>query len=59
MKGWKTIVFGALIAALGTIDATGLATIIPAQYASLVVGGIGLVVMWLRSMTTTAVGQSE
>lgn len=59
MKGWKTLVFGAVIAALGTIDAAGLASVIPEQFAGLAVGAIGVVVMFLRSVTTTSIGQSE
>ena len=58
MKGWKTIIFGALIAALGTIDAASLANVIPQQFAGLVVGAIGVVVMFLRSITTTGIGQA-
>lgn len=57
LKGWRTIIFGAIIAALGSVDATGLATVIPQQYVGLVITGIGLVTVWLRSQTTTAVGQ--
>lgn len=56
MKGWRTIAFGALLAALGSVQATDLATVIPEHYVGLVVGAIGVIVMWLRTVTNTPVG---
>lgn len=55
MKGWKTLVFGAIIAALGAIQATDVATVVPAGWEGLVMSGIGLVVMYLRTLTDTPV----
>ena len=55
MKGWKTLVFGALVAALGAIQAADVATVVPAGWESLVMSGIGLIVMYLRTITDTAV----
>jgi hypothetical protein len=43
----KIIIFGALIAALGTIQATDLAQIIPPEWADYALVVIGAVAMWL------------
>ena len=59
MKGFKTLIFGALIAALGGIQAADLANIVPEPYIGLVMGAIGLAVMGLRAITSTPVGSSE
>lgn len=59
MKGFKTLIFGALIAALGGIQAADLANIVPEQFIGLVMGGIGLIVMALRAITSTPVGSSD
>jgi hypothetical protein len=59
MKGFKTIIFGALIAALGSIQAVDLATIVPENLTGLVMGAIGLAIMGLRSITNTPLGSSE
>lgn len=55
MKGLKTLLFGALITALGGIQATDLATIVPDQFIGIVMAGIGMVVMFLRTITNTPV----
>lgn len=55
MKGLKTLLFGALITALGGIQATDLATIVPDQFIGIVMAGIGMVVMFLRTITDTPV----
>ena len=57
LKGWRTIIFGALIVGLGSIQASDLATVIPAEYTGLVIAAIGVAVMWLRSVTHTPVGE--
>lgn len=55
MKGWKTLVFGALIAALGGIQAADLAGIVPESMIGFVLGAIGLAIMGLRAITNTPV----
>jgi hypothetical protein len=59
MQGWKTLIFGALITFLGGIQATDLASVIPAEYTGIVLTGIGMVVMFLRTITKTPVMKSE
>ena len=59
MKGWKTIAFGALITALGSIQAVHLADIVPAPYVGIVMSGIGIAIMILRTVTNTPVTKSE
>lgn len=53
MKGFKTLIFGAIIAALGGIQATDLATIVPDKFIGIVMASIGVVVMVLRAFTNT------
>lgn len=55
-KGWRTIIVGAVIAGLGSIQATDIATVVPSEYAGLVIAAIGVAIMWLRTITTTPVG---
>lgn len=55
MKGLKTLLFGALITALGGIQATDLATVVPEQFVGIVMAGIGMIVMFLRTITNTPV----
>ena len=59
MKGFKTLLFGAIIAALGTIQAVDLATVIPESWVGIVMAGIGAIVMVLRGMTDTPLGKAE
>lgn len=59
LKGWKTLVFGAIIAALGTIQAADLATIIPAGWEGTVMAAIGVIVVYLRTLTTTEATKTE
>jgi len=58
MQGWKTIIFGALVAALGAIQATDLANVIPAEWTGIAMTAIGAIVMILRTVTSTPVGKS-
>lgn len=56
LKGWRTIIIGAVIAGLGSIQAADIGTVVPAEYAGLVIAAIGVAVMWLRTITSTPVG---
>lgn len=58
MKGFKTLVFGAIITALGGIQAMDLAGIVPESLIGIVMAGIGVVVMVLRMLTDTPVTKS-
>ena len=55
MKGYRTLIFGALITLLGGIEAADLAHVVPEQWNGVVLAGIGLVVMVLRTLTNTPV----
>ena len=59
MKGYKTIIFGAILAALGSAQAADWTTIVPEQWTGVVMAVIGGLVMLLRKMTTTPLGKSE
>lgn len=59
MKGYKTIVFGALLAVLGFLQGFDWVTVVPEQWTGVVLAVIGGMTMLLRKMTTTPLGQSE
>jgi len=59
MKGYRTLMFGALIAALGFMQGFDWVTIIPAGWEAFVVAGIGALMMYLRKITDTPVGKTE
>jgi hypothetical protein len=58
MKGFKTLLFGGLVAVLGLLEGlnvTDFAALIPDQYEPLVLSGIGFAVVLLRLVTNTPV----
>lgn len=57
-KGWKTVIFGVLLAVVGVLQQSGIEQLIPAQYQGLFVAGIGAAVVALRSITNTPLGSS-
>ena len=59
MKGWKTVIFGALLAAAGFLQTVDWAQVMPSdpKMAGMVVAAIGGVVMLLRLFTNSPVGQ--
>lgn len=59
MKGWKTILFAVIVSVIGTLEAFDWASIIPDSIEAFVLPVVGVVFMWLRSITTTPVGKSE
>jgi hypothetical protein len=62
MQGYKTIIFGALVALLGFLegfDITHFAQYIPDAYEPLVLSGIGFIVVVLRFFTSTAALKKE
>ena len=59
MKGYKTIIFGALLAVLGFLQGVDWVTVVPEQWTGVVLAVIGGVTMLLRKMTTTPLGKSE
>ena len=58
LKGWKTIIFGALIAGLGTIQATDLVQVIPQGWEDVAMAVIGAIILVLRGATDTPAGNS-
>ena len=56
MKGWRTMAVAVAIAALGAVQSSGLADVIPVPYVGPALMAIGFVVAWLRSITNTPVG---
>lgn len=62
MKGYKTIIAGALVTVLGfleTFDVTNILDLVPDQYDPLVVSGVGFLMVLLRLVTKTPVGKAE
>lgn len=60
VKGYKTVIVGALVALLGfleTFDVTNILGLIPDQYDPLVVSGLGFLMVLLRLITTSPVGK--
>ncbi|MGD9866714.1 MAG: hypothetical protein AB7U38_01810 [Hyphomicrobiales bacterium] len=58
LKGYRTLIFGFLISALGANQASDVATIVPDEWVGVVMAAIGVVVLALRSLTDTAVARS-
>lgn len=59
IKGWKTVLTGALFTVVGGIEAGDYTNIIPNGYEELVVAIAGVVMILLRLVTTTPVGQKD
>lgn len=55
-KGWKTVVFNVLAAAVPILELTELKGIIPSEYLPYYVLAVALGNMYLRSITTTPIG---
>ena len=58
-KGYRTLLVAGAIAALGTIQAAGLATVIPAPYVGYALLGIAALIAGLRTVTDTPVASPE
>lgn len=59
LKGFKTLIAGVLITGLGAVQATDLAQVIPPEYNGLALAFIGVLILWLRKLTTTPIGKGE
>lgn len=62
MKGNRTRLFGALVFAYGVLEALNpslIAGAFPAEYRGLIMAGIGIAVVILRQLTTTAPGKKS
>jgi hypothetical protein len=56
LKGWRTVGVAVAIAAVGALQTSGLADVIPAPYVGPAMMALGFAMAWLRSMTDTKVG---
>ena len=59
MKGWKTLVFGALVTILGGFTAADFVPWLGEQWAGVAVAVVGVVIMAMRVVTTGPVGTSK
>lgn len=61
MKGWKTLIVGAVLALAGFLQGVNWADVIPndPQTVGWIVSGIGVVVAVLRFITNTPVGSKS
>lgn len=58
MKGYRTLIIGAIIAILGIAEGLDWVNLVPQEWADFIIGGIGLAMMYLRKITTTPIGDS-
>lgn len=58
LKGWKTVIFNALVIVAGLAQYEGLVEIIAPQYAYIFVSAVGLANVLLRWATDTGIFQS-
>jgi hypothetical protein len=56
LKGWRTVGVAVAIAAVGALQTSGLADIIPAPYVGPAMMALGFAMAWLRGITNTQVG---
>lgn len=59
MKGWRTLLFAAIVAVLGAVETFDWATVIPQQFVGIALMAIGILVGYLRKITNTALGENE
>ena len=59
MKGWRTLLFAGVVALAGVLEQFDWFQIVPAQWNGLVLVVVGIVVAWLRKITTTSVGEGS
>jgi hypothetical protein len=59
MKGWRTLLFAGVVALAGVLEQFDWLQIVPAQWNGLVLVVVGIVVAWLRKITTTSVGEDS
>ena len=57
LKGWRTVGVAVAIAAVGALQTSGLADVIPAPYVGPAMMALGFAMAWLRSMTDTTLGK--
>ncbi|WP_156098571.1 hypothetical protein [Thermopetrobacter sp. TC1] len=58
IKGWRTLMFSLLVASLGVFEATDWTNLVPdGPHKGYWLLAIALIIAWLRTITTTPVGQ--
>lgn len=57
LKGWRTVIVNGAIAVVGVLATAKWPELVPAQYAAPIVAVIGMVNLFLRSITDTVVGK--
>jgi len=58
MKGYKTLLFAIILAIAGALEQFNWIDIFPEQWTGLVVVIVGIIVGWLRKITTTPIGEA-
>lgn len=56
MKGWKTLLFAVAVAVIGALEAFDFTQMITGESAGIWIGIIGLVIGFLRKVTTSPIG---
>lgn len=56
MKGWRTVLVNGALAVVGVLATAKWPELVPVQYAAPIVAVVGMVNLFLRSITTTPVG---
>lgn len=59
IKGWKTLGLAIAVAVLGALDAFNWVEVIPDNIETFIIPLLGIVFGYLRTITDTAIGQSE
>jgi len=58
MKGWRTLLFAGIVAIAGVLEQFDWFSVVPEGWGGLAVVVIGIVVAYLRKITTTPLGES-
>jgi hypothetical protein len=58
MKGFKTLLFAAILAIAGVLEQFDWLSIVPEGFGGIALAVIGVIVAWLRKVTTTPIGKS-
>lgn len=59
MKGYRTLLFAVLLAIAGALEQFDWVQVIPEQWSGIALAVIGVIVAWLRKITTSPLGGSD
>lgn len=59
LTGWKTLIFGAMVTALGALSAADLVPFVGEEWGDVAFAVVGVIIMALRVVTTTPVFTKE